>query len=727
MRKILGFLITLLVCLPALPAVALISDWQKAEFSAIRLIAGEVETAADAPPLLHAAIEVELKDGWKTYWRSPGDAGFPMTVTPTDAAENVESATLRWPAPRRFVEEWGLEVFGFKEKVTIPVEIAFEKPGEPALVDLQVNYAVCSDICISEEQAVSLAIPADYAPDAGHAAQVAQAWQMVPQTSGAGGMTIDTAEIREEADGSGMLAVEATTINGVFINPDLFLEGGVGLRFPLARTVLTDMGKRVIFLVPYEIAPPAKTLAGETVQATLVHGNRAVEGELHLGDAPVPPPSEEPAAAESEPAGEVPVEDSENKSGRLLAMILAALLGGLILNVMPCVLPVLSIKLLSVVKHGGGDLKDVRASFAMTVLGILAFFAGLAWITIAAKHAGEAVGWGFHFQSPTFLVFLASIILLAAANLLGVFEIALPSWMSEQVVEASHSQTVRRHQRLSDFLTGLFAALMATPCTAPFLGTAIGFALAGGDTEIWIIFLALGLGLALPYMLAMLFPQMVTRLPKPGAWMGRIKGLMGVLMLLAAIWLLWVLVGQTGVRLALGVLAVTLAMGMVLHGRSEWPAWQKPGRALLALAGLLLLLFFMAQAADRSMATLPPVTAESVEWRAFDEAVIAAQVAAGKVVFVDITADWCLTCKANKLYTLTDGDVIAALRGEKVVALQGDLTNPDATIEAYIRKHGRYGIPFNIVYGPGAPEGKLLPELLSPSLVLDALAAAAKP
>ncbi|MBF0130046.1 MAG: thioredoxin family protein, partial [Alphaproteobacteria bacterium] len=340
------------------------------------------------------------------------------------------------------------------------------------------------------------------------------------------------------------------------------------------------------------------------------------------------------------------------------AMLAVALLGGLVLNLMPCVLPVLSLKVLALIGHGGGESAQVRRSFIASAAGILFSFLVLAAATVAMKAAGSAVGWGIQFQHPLFLIIMVALLTLFAANLWGVFEFSMPHWMMG--VGAGHGSP---HSLGGHFLTGAFATLLSTPCTAPFLGTAIGFALARGPMEIVSIFTALGLGMASPYLAVAALPSLATRLPRPGRWMLRVKAFMGVLLAGTAVWLLTVLAALTG-------------------GGEP----QRDGN-----------------------------------WIPFDPSVLAREVAGGRNVFVDVTADWCVTCKVNKAAVIDRDEVTRRLREGGWIAMRADWTRPDDGIAAYLASFGRYGVPFNAVYGPGAPRGLALPELLTVDAVLAAM------
>lgn len=740
--RFLSFFVVFAAFLLPFSASALQSEEAKAEFSASKLVVGERQGDT-----LRAAVAITLKDGWKTYWRSPGDAGFPFLADAAPTADNIASVEVLWPYPTRFVEEWELEVFGFKHEVTLPLVITLADPAAPAQADLNISYAVCSDICINEEQSLSLAVPAEFSAD-GDLATVEAARATVPAKSGEQGLEVTGAKIDTENAGSGVLAVQVADARGIR-DADVFIESeAAGLRFPQPELVLEEGGQSGTFLVPYEISLPAKTLGGEEIRLTFVSGGKAAETTLTVAKpekqaAPAaandtvapqdaPAPTGQDATGQDATGQDAAGQDAAGATGAaqdmpLLPMLLLAVLGGLVLNIMPCVLPVLSIKLLGAVKHGGRNSREVRQSFLASVAGILVFFAGLALLTIAAKSAGHAVGWGFHFQSPGFLTFLTVLVVLFAMNLLGWFEIRLPEALNTHIYDVTDTGALRhRHHLLGDFLTGMFAALMATPCTAPFLGTAVGFALARGSAEILAIFLALGVGLALPYLAAALVPAIATKLPRPGAWMMRVKQFMGVLMLAAAIWLLWVIAGQTHTGIAVGILLLSALLGAVLHGGGRWRFLRRSGVvaaiAVSLLAGLVLLPSLSLSPHQDGAPDMP--AAEAALWQPFSRDAIGGLVAEGKVVFVDVTADWCLTCKYNKLRALDREEVRAALAAEDVVPMRADMTKPAPAIQDFLREYGRFGIPFNIVYGPASPEGAPLPELLTPEAVTEALAAA---
>ncbi|MBX6323710.1 MAG: thioredoxin family protein, partial [Rhodospirillaceae bacterium] len=411
--------------------------------------------------------------------------------------------------------------------------------------------------------------------------------------------------------------------------------------------------------------------------------------------------------------------------GGLAAALGAALLGGLVLNLMPCVLPVLSLKLLGVLGLGGAARAVVRRSFLATAAGILTAFLALGGVLAVLKAGGAAVGWGIQFQQPAFLVAMAFVLVLFACNLWGWFEVPLPRWAS--AVAAGGGEGDRHGSLAGAFMTGLLATLLATPCSAPFLGTAVGFALSQGTGEILSIFAVLGLGLALPYLGVAALPRLATALPRPGRWMLVLRRVLGVGLLGTAVWLLSVLSAEVAPAAAAVVAALLAAAALALALRPRLPQGARLATpalvALLAAAALVAPGRLGEPAATDGGA--PRADAAGAHWRPWDPAAIPGLVAQGNVVFVDVTADWCVTCQVNRRLVLEDAAVAARLGGPGVVTMLADWTRPSEAIAGYLASFGRYGIPFNVVYGPGAPRGIMLPELLSAAAVFDALDRAA--
>jgi suppressor for copper-sensitivity B len=600
---------------------------------------------------LPAGVDITLKSGWKTYWRSPGDAGFAPEVT-FDGSENVASAKLLYPTPHRF-ELFGLQTFGYKDEVVYPLSVMPARPGEPVKLRAQLRYLVCEQVCIPYNADLALDIPAGPASPSDQAPLVNKFRAMVPGDGKGSGLQLTNVRV----ESGSKLVASAVSDGQSFTAPDLIVEGPNALLFGKPEVALSADRHRATLTLPIERSADSSEAATGDLTLTLTDGERGLEAPVKLaGLGPAVLMSSgtpEPVAPPSSP----------------LPLILGiALLGGLILNVMPCVLPVLVLKLTSVLQHGGGEGAQVRTSFLATAAGIVVAFMALAAALTGLKLAGHEIGWGIQFQQPVFLAILAIVCLVFAANLLGLFEVPLPALAGDLALAAD--RRTRNHRVLGAFMTGVFATVLATPCSAPFVGTAIGFALSRGGAEIFLIFLAMSIGLALPYLAVAAAPHLAVMLPRPGRWMVWLRKVLGVSMAATALWLGFILAGQVGLLRA---------------------------------------------------TPTEDVQGEAVHWNAFDPAAIPGLVASGKTVFVDVTADWCLTCKANKTLVIDRAPVSTSLDQANVVPMVADWTRPDPAISRYLGQFNRYGIPLNVVYGPRAPEGIVLPELLTSDAVIQAL------
>ena len=406
-------------------------------------------------------------------------------------------------------------------------------------------------------------------------------------------------------------------------------------------------------------------------------------------------------------------------------MLFFGLVGGLILNVMPCVLPVLSLKVFSLVKAAArGRQETVRGSLAAAA-GILVSFWGLALAAVLARSAGRAVGWGVQFQEPGFVTALAVIVVLFCLNLWGLFEIQLPAFLRRRLDSGESRESLGGH-----FASGLFATLMATPCTAPFLGTALGFALTQPAGTVFAVFTAVGAGMALPYFLLAAAPGAVKAFPKPGAWMETAKGVMGFLLAAAAVWLFYVLALQVDpARLAL-IQATLLGLALFLWLRHRWRGTAPQGslRPALATAGTLAAAVLAVWLAVTAPAGASPTgggeTVGLIAWETFDRAEAESRAAAGERVFVDVTAAWCFTCKVNERTVLETEEIAAAFERFDIVPMKADWTRPDPEISRLLEDYERSGIPFYLLYRPGA-EPHVFSELLTKREVLSVFEASA--
>jgi suppressor for copper-sensitivity B len=684
--------------------------WVIHDEARVRLIAAG-DTAGDAGNLT-LGVHFRIEPGWKINWRAVGDAGLATSVD-WAGSENLARPELLWPLPHRF-SIFGLETFGYSGEVVLPVNAQLERAGDGVRLRATVRYLACQDICIPHDDVLTLDLPAGSDTPSRDGLLISRFQALVPGDGSAVGLSLEDAVLAGPAAAPVLqVAVRSTA---PFETPDVFVEGPPGFSFAKPEIRLSDDGRRAILsIATANHMPDDGVLEGKRLTLTVTDGDRGMEQ-------PVIARFGTPLEGAGNPAS--PPIGAGGTAPTLLGILGLALLGGLILNLMPCVLPVLSMKLLSVVSQGGRARRDVRMSFVASAAGILFSFLLLAGGAVALKAGGVAIGWGIQFQQPLFLVAMTLLVTLFAYNLFGVFEIAMPSWVGSLDARVG-GHGPETHSLGGHFMTGALATALATPCSAPFLGTAVGFALARGAGEIFLIFAVLGLGLALPYLLVAAAPGLAAHLPRPGAWMVTVRRILGVALLATTLWLLSVLAAQTGTLAAIVTGAVLLAIGFTLwfwrdgHGMRQ--------RVSLGMAGMLAVSAF---AVPASLA-IPKDTVSSPaavdHWQSFDEGRIPSLVSEGKVVFVDVTADWCITCQANKRLVLDRAAVVERLASENVVAMRGDWTSPNDEIMRYLESFGRYGIPFNAVYGPGAPDGIALPELLTVDTVTDALNRASGP
>jgi suppressor for copper-sensitivity B len=663
-------------------ARAAATDWVGDSRAAVRLITAADNVTADST--LEAGLEFRFAKGWHGYWRTPGDAGIPPAVDWT-ASGNISNGKISWPAPHRLVID-GLQNSVYENGVILPVKLILKHVQTDTQIKASITYAACSEVCVPLQADLTLALPTGAGGTSAQSGLISSAQRRVPGSPDAAGVDVIGTRFAGPAS-KPTLVVDLKSRSGAFVQPDLLVEGaGDGIP-PAPEVELQEAGKTARLTVRLAALPPA----GRPLTLTLIDENRTAEFK-------------------------VPAAQAIPESGSLFfAALLSALLGGLILNLMPCVLPVLSIKLFAFTREAGGSLRDVRLGSAATASGIIFSFLLLAASLIGLTWSGATLGWGIQFQQPWFLAGMAVLTVLFAASFFEWLPIGLPSSIANVASKRSGGPIIEA------FLTGVFATLLATPCSAPFVGTAVGFALARGPSEILAIFLCLGLGMALPYWMAALFPGCVRWLPRPGPWMLVVRKFLGILLLGTAAWLIYVLWSTAGAWTA----AVTAALLACLLGYRALISAPVRGqiaslasrRSGLITAGLMVvpLIVSLSGAAPAS----PPAAAQ--EWQAFDLDALPDLIAGGNTVLVDVTATWCLTCKVNDVRVLENAEVRSRLQQPHVIRMRADWSRPNPYIADYLHRFARYGIPFDVVYGPQRPDGEALPELLTTSVLLRAI------
>ncbi len=621
---------------------------------------------ADAQILL----DIRLEKGWKTYWRSPGEGG----VAPEIRWQTPDvNATWYWPAPARF-DVSGLTTQGYKGDITLPIELA--KVSDKHLAGT-LTLSTCSDVCILTDFPFTLDL--NQQADSDFARDYAQAMGQIPAESG----LTDQLDV---SDINGELQIRAQRQGG-WTRPELFFDYPQGSM--LAAPQITVKGDILTARVAItdEWGEAAPDLRGKTLSLVVVDAGIAQQSSVIIGAQPI-------------------VSDSTSQT--LWSVILLALLGGLILNLMPCVLPVLAIKLSSLVQQQGQSRRQTRQQFLASSAGILFSFLLLAALMTGLRLSGQALGWGIQFQSSGFLLLMVLVMFLFTASLFDLLHFRLPSGLNTRLA------TQGGNGLLGHFGQGAFATLLATPCSAPFLGTAVAYALTAPLPQLWLLFAALGIGMSLPWLLVAALPGLARCLPHPGRWMIHLRTLLGLLMLLATFWLVTLLIPHWGntVAMVLGGVLLLVLCGWLIQRR----ALQQAGVVFITLT-LVAAVFLMTRIAPEE---------ETLYWQPLTEAAINQALEQDKRVFVDVTADWCITCKVNKSRVLNQPDVRAALKADDVVLLRGDWTQPDPAIGEFLRKRDRVAIPFNQIYGPALPHGHILAPLLSREAVISTLSEAKK-
>ncbi len=677
---------------PTLVAAEAASRWEQSEFTQVRLISAT--NAVGQTDKVQLGLQFQLEPEWKIYWRSPGDAGAPP-ILDFKGSNNIAAVEIDWPMPKRFTELGNLETIGYQDSVVLPITVQLRNIGEKLTVRALVEYQACKTICIPITATVDLELPSGPAATSAFSTLIARHVAKVPKSPEDAGISLQLLSV------GGLPPTQILEIglqaDKPFSDPIVLVEGPPNFRFAKETKRLGADFHNVLMRVPVE-SRDGRSVIGEQILVTLADNALAVEI---------------PVKVYSTLGGK-----TDSKKVPLLPILGMALLGGLILNLMPCVLPVLAIKVMSVIQYGGLNRRQVRANFLASASGIILSFLLLASGTTALKLTGAAVGWGMQFQEPLFLVFLILVITIFACNLFGFFNIPVPAWAGR--LSLTNEAGLKTSTASSSFWIGALATLLATPCSAPFLGTAAGFALSRGPVEIFVVFATLGIGMATPYLVLAAIPAFATRLPKPGAWMIWVRNLMGVSLVGTIIWLLSVITAQIGYlgAIALATLMVTCAVILGLAKRRE----AAEGRFSLGAIGLISVIALIIPQATSSLSS--KTNNEEIlysYWEKLDVSAIEPLVEAGNTVFVDITADWCLTCKVNKSLVLDKAEIVDQMMLPGIVAMRGDWTKPNPIIAEYLESFGRYGLPFNVIYGPATPLGLVLPELLSKAALLSGL------
>ena len=658
---------------------------------------------------IELALRLKIIDHWHTYWQNPGDSGLPTRLAWTMPAGYVAGA-IQWPYPRK-LPLGPLMNFGYEGEVLHLVTIqppAGLKAGGSAILKAKADWLVCSDVCIPEIAQLSITLPVRGGPlvaDSRWASQFAAAHDSLPKAA------LGWKSTASVAGNTLLIDMQAATGDAAVVRDIAF--------YPYQEDVIANAGKQIQSTIPggFRLSVPMADPVNaslKSINGVLVSTNgwgKANPGNAALLNVPVT------YAANAEPAANTDAARAAADLG-LLAAIGFAFIGGLILNLMPCVFPVLGIKVMGFVEQAQSHRSLLRQQGMAFFAGVMVSFWVLAGLLLALRSAGAAVGWGFQLQSPVFVTALAVLFLLMALNLGGIFEMGLRLQSMAGGVKAPNG----RSKSGSAFLSGVLATVVATPCTAPFMGAALGFTLSQPAYVSIAVFSAIAAGMALPVTLLSLAPRWLGYLPRPGAWMETFRQFMAFPLLATVVWLIWVLGAQQGndgtAKLLTGL--VVIALGAWLYGR-----WQgrKPLRALVVGGSIALIGLAVAWPDSAVNSPSPAAFGQAKnEWVPFSKEKIVDLRAEGKSVFVDFTATWCITCQVNKRFALDRPEVVAQFRALDIVRMKADWTLQDPLITQALAEFGRNGVPLYVFYPPTGA-ARVLPEVLTPSIVLAAIGA----
>ena len=699
------------VCLAALTA--------SAAHTQARLILS-ADTARPGDTVL-AGVDLKMEPGWHTYWKNPGAAGY-ATKIEWQLPPGVTAGEIQWPLPEKLPPA-EVTTYGYDGEVVLLVPLKLAPDLKPGPLDLKakVSWLECKAACIPGNGNVEATLNISDQTKASADAALIESWKSkVPQTNGFYQFQAWWENVTNDDTRSFIMSNwrGGADKNIKFASVDFFPNTSDNFEVQAATEIISAYSADIC------LRKAVKKFSGDwpkEISGVLVlqmsNSREGFEVKMPVSDQA---PAGETMSAQSPPesgtgfqpvqAGKMPAPLSQP----LWKMLLYAFIGGLILNIMPCVLPVIALKILGFVGESRSDPRHVRKLGLVYALGVLVSFLALAAIVIGVKAAGHRAGWGMQFGSPVFVVCLTTLVTLVALNLFGVFEVTLGG----RALDAAGG-LASKHGAAGAFFNGLLTTVLATSCTAPVLATALGFAFRETAPVILMMFLAVGVGLAAPYVVLSWNPAWLKFLPKPGAWMEKFKIAMGFPMLATAVWLFLLAAGNFDKSRTLWFGLFLVALGLAAWIWGEFVQRGTKCRGLARIVSILLAVGIGTYAFCQ--------TPDQIEWHSWSTAAVAKAQAAGRPVFVDFTADWCVNCQVNKKTSIEIPSVRAKLKSMNAVALLGDYTRFPDNITTELNRFSRAGVPLVLVYprDPAAPP-IVLPEILTPGIVLDALDRAAR-
>ncbi len=661
-------------------------------------------TAIVAGKSFTVGLLLRMAPGWHTYWKFSGDAGLP-TELKWKLPPGWKIGDIQWPIPLKTIDPGDIETYGYENEVLLMQEITppSKLDDSSAKLSTEANWLVCEKICIPGSATLQLDLPVASTSQPANTDVFARYRRLLPQNlAGPDVPRADWSRVGSDL----RLKITGETL-AKYPAVDFF-------PLPEQETIVghpavqSRNNGEIVFRIPLESASKnLSSMAGLVVFAQQPNGDDRAAWQI----------TSTPAVSTSRPA----------PARGIFTFLLFGFLGGLILNLMPCVLPVISLKIFGFVQQAGQSRQKILRSGIAFAIGIFAWFIALAVLLIALKGAGREVTWGgFQFTNPYFVLALSVIVLVFALNLFGVFEISLPQPITRNLLSTSE-----RKDLLSSFFQGVFATVLATPCTAPFLGTALGFAFTQSAAIILAMFIAIAAGMSAPYLLLSAQPAWLRFLPRPGPWMLHVKQFMGFLLLATLLFLLYVVGAQRGLEGAIWASCFLLVISVAcwMKGAFVVPTASAVKRIVVVVLMLLLVIGSGVYFIGDKFQSAKIASADSQirgDWQPFTPERLQTELEQGRTVFVDFTAAWCLTCKFNEASVLEAQDVREAFQRHGIVKLKADWTNGDPVITKLLQHFGRPGVPLYVLYPAKNEEPIVFPELLTKSMILDKLETVAR-
>lgn len=745
MRKHIAILLIVAVCIPGVIFAQGVQVRSSLLEGAVSNHHTRISLVADVGSIVPGGrftvgVRMNMDRGWHTYWKNSGEAGLPTQVLWTLPA-GFSAGEIQWPFPEKFNEKGEVVTYGYQGEVLLLVSMTAPpslQRGATVNLKADVTWLECERICVPGKGSAELrlSVSADE-PVKANRELFEKYRSQVPQPLLPAGLSL----LRKAR--AGMVELRLIPNKG---NELLVIRDTLPDFYPEVSDDIV-VGRTQVQATPQEATLTISVSSYDTVSGPLLFRGLLLyqlkSGKQMFGSIEVPLPGEftshTPSAGSTQQAPGLldqsfMTEKIASTQQPLVVYILFAIVGGLLLNIMPCVLPVIALKVFGLVKMAGDAPRRVRELGWAFSLGILASFLVLALLVIILKSAGEAVGWGFQFQEPLFVIAMSTVVFAFGLNLFGVYEIRLPNAAVAGVGGVVEGQHKSGTGYAASFAEGVFATILATPCTAPFLGAALGFAFSQPPEIVLLIFASVAAGMALPYLILTARPAWTKFLPKPGAWMESAKQFMGFLMMATLIWLLYILGKQLGMEAVIWTSAFLLVVGVACwlvgrfatltatRGRS-YATWIVA--VLIVAAGYWLILESLLDV--RSIIAGVPSTTRSestqeIRWQPFSLDQLEMHLKQNKTVFIDFTADWCLTCKVNEKTVMSDQKVVAKISGGEIVPIRADWTNRNPDITRLLAKFGRSGVPLYVIFPSGKPgEPIVLPEVITTGIVIDAL------